>query len=81
MQRMENPEESPAHQRFDFLIRRRPLTAVQAAELLHRKQREIGRNPQREAVLFALRELTGKDLGSKTEKWLRGLWPEKQTKP
>ena len=54
---------------------------MQAAELLLRKQKERGRSPQREAVLFALRELTDKDLGSRTKAWLSVLPPEKRPKP
>ncbi|MBI1917221.1 MAG: HEAT repeat domain-containing protein [Planctomycetes bacterium] len=79
MHQVEDHEKAPPHQRFDYVVRQRLLTPVQAAELLQRRQK--GRSTQREAVLFALRELTGKNLGPRAENWLRGLWPEKQPKP
>src|SRR5262249_19108089 len=58
--------------RFDFLVRMRPANAKEEA------QSQAGSAPtaypQREAVLWALRELTGKDAGSKTEDWVK-LFP------
>ena len=65
---VEQPLKKVGDVRFDYLIRTRPLT-----------YRELSRYPsgvvdspdceQRDAVLFALRALTGKDLGSSTEAW------------
>jgi hypothetical protein len=56
-------------QRFDFLVRTRPGTPAEVA----RQKEPPASYPQREAVLFALRELTGKDYGTSTRAWLDGL--------
>jgi hypothetical protein len=60
----------PTHQRFDYLVRTRPLTPRERKlfekEKLDRVVRQL-----REPALFALRELTGKDLGSDPSKWRR----------
>jgi hypothetical protein len=57
----------PSYQRYDYLISELPATT---------RARERAREPgtrttygQRESVLFALRELTGKDLGTASEAW------------
>src|SRR5262249_7280263 len=61
----------PADQRYDYLIRLRPLGA---RELLSqddkRKDTTLG-EARREAVLFALRELTGDNPGPSAEDWKR----------
>jgi hypothetical protein len=57
-----------ADQRFDFLIRTR---RIKSSEF---KTTTTSTYPQRDAVLWALRELTGKDAGSKTEDWVK-LFP------
>jgi hypothetical protein len=62
--------------RFDFFLRTRRLTKSEVARL-HEPQGEES-YPQREAVLFALRELTGRDPGRATEDWVR-LFPTAQT--
>jgi hypothetical protein len=60
-----NPEkEWPAVQRYDFITRLRPATSAEADE-----SRWKGSYPQRDAVLFALRELTGKDGGDSPAEW------------
>lgn len=64
----------PTHQRYDYMIRLRPLKTLNLGEQVAR----IGRSNQdkfgqREAVLFALRELTGKDVGRSPESWERVL--------
>ena len=61
--------------RFDFFVRTRRLTKSDVARLKE-AQGETS-YPQREAVLFALRELTGRDAGSATEDWVR-LFPTAQ---
>jgi hypothetical protein len=55
----------PANQRFDYMVRNRPATL---SEVLTTAKR-FKNYPQREAVLFALRELTGVDLGKESSKW------------
>jgi HEAT repeat protein len=60
--------------RFDYLVRLRP---AKAQELVSRQtqSKKSASYPQRESVLFALRELTGKDVGPTTEAWL-ALFPQ-----
>ena len=55
------------------MVRQRPLTPKQAKQLLE-KVATWETYEQNEAVLFALRELTGMDPGSTHEDWLR-LYP------
>jgi HEAT repeat protein len=57
-----------ATQRYDFVLRTHALSRKEAA-LLKNLFAERTTYPQREAVLFALRELTGQDAGSTTEAW------------
>jgi hypothetical protein len=54
----------PTNQRYDYLIRNRPFTSADSSRYVAGPA-----YPQREAVLFALKELTGKDLGPSTEDW------------
>lgn len=62
--------------RFDYLVRTRRLTKLDTPRL--NQPRGETSYPQREAVLFALRELTGQDAGAATEEWVR-LFPTAQT--
>ena len=59
----------PGNQRFDYLIRTRQLTASE--EKLYQEQVREDKLPDslemREPLLFAMRELAGKDLGPKLE--------------
>lgn len=110
-QMVENPGPWPLFQRYDYMVRTRPLSKAEIAaqrmqqtvrdgKLAHLAQQmqqnvaagapqapteavlDAGRKtaepsyPQREAVLFALRELTGKDAGSSARSW-RELFGEK----
>jgi hypothetical protein len=61
---------APPPVRFDYVVRTRP---VKKAELEKWRQRQDESHPQREAVLFALRELTGKDHGKTTEEWVKAF--------
>jgi hypothetical protein len=56
-------------QRFDFLVRTREATAEEMVRL----KKPPPQYPQREAVLYALRRLTGKDFGTTTQQWVEGL--------
>jgi hypothetical protein len=58
------------HPRFDFLVRTRKVKAEEAKTL----KTKAAKPQQREAVLFALRELTGTDAGSETNAWAK-LYP------
>jgi HEAT repeat protein len=60
-------------QRFDYVVRTRRLTPVEW-KLFKDRPPDPMNYPQREAVLFALRELTGQDPGPATEDWMR-LYP------
>jgi hypothetical protein len=69
-----NPGRWPTEQRFDFLVVTHELTANEAKGLSVRQTPESTSYPQREAVLTALRHLTGADAGSSAEEWRRLLW-------
>ena len=58
----------PTHQRFDYLVRTRPLTS-QERKLVGKTDLDPIINRLREPALFVLKELTGKDYGSDVEKW------------
>jgi HEAT repeat protein len=59
--------------RFDFLVRTRVVPPAEAARLKG-KQVDPTDYPQREAALFALRELAGRDAGPTTQAW-QALFP------
>lgn len=63
----------PKMQRFDYLVRMTPLSEEELAEreALAKDAKESATYPQREAVLFALRELTGMDVGNTSAAWLQ----------
>jgi hypothetical protein len=75
MQPVDTPGVWPGNQRFDYMVRTRAATVAET-EKITRYLKE-NRSPQREAMLFALQELTGKNLGPKPEDWL-SLLPEDQ---
>ena len=68
MQTVENPGKWPSNQRYDYLVRLRRLTP-QEVKLAAKLKKDVPLARLREPVLFALRELTGKDLGTESEKW------------
>jgi hypothetical protein len=59
-------------QRFDFVVRKRPVTSAVATQL---RTAAAGRDdfPQHNATLFALRELTGRDAGVTYADWARQM--------
>jgi hypothetical protein len=65
-QPVSQPGQWPANQRFDYVVRTRPQTLE---EQIFNSPAE--RNAQRSAVLFVLRELTGRDAGGSTAAWRR----------
>ena len=76
LQNVPEPGKWPERQRFDYVIRQRELTsdelrAYQAAERSAARTGGLRTYPQRQAVLFALRELTGKDAGASALAWRR----------
>lgn len=60
--------------RFDFLVRTRPLKPDEVKGWTN-KRPAAATYPQREAVLYALRGVTGLDAGSTTDAWL-ALFPD-----
>jgi len=75
IERVAKPDKWPQWQRFDYMIRTRELTAGERAA--HEKvltATEPASYPQRDAVLFALRELTGLDAGPNSADWYELLW-------
>jgi hypothetical protein len=57
-------------ERFDFVVRTRPASLCELTE------KPAGNDyPQRRSVLFALRELTGEDLGGDARAWEQRLYP------
>jgi len=65
-----NPSPWPAFQRFDYLVRTRALTFE---EEIFGKVNEPMAGRHRQAILFALRELTGTDAGRTATAWRRRL--------
>jgi hypothetical protein len=65
------PEQWPVHQRYDYLVRSRYPDKQELGDWLEAKKQAV--YPQREAVLFALRELTGKDAGTSAGAWRQAL--------
>jgi hypothetical protein len=61
----------PAEQRFDYLLRLRPLDKEEIVLLKDRPEDAPTAWPQREALLFALRELTGENHGPTVAGWKR----------
>ncbi|HZV06462.1 MAG TPA: HEAT repeat domain-containing protein [Gemmataceae bacterium] len=55
----------PDNQRYDFVVRTRPATPAELANTTTQR----GNYPQRDAVLYALRGLTGKDGGTSSDRW------------
>lgn len=72
------PGKWPELQRYDYLIRERVLAAAEVKDFQnfirsssgHRSEKPFA---QRDAVLFALRELTGKDIGLSSQAWRESL--------
>jgi hypothetical protein len=69
VQPVKSPGAGPARQRHDYLVRARsaPFSEPQASWTPGTTY------PQREAVLFALRELTGKNAGNNAASWRESL--------
>jgi hypothetical protein len=72
MQPVSDSNKWPKLQRFDYLIRMRELTADEVSRLPASKGRaedNLPTYPQRAAVLWALRELTGQDKDASSADW------------
>jgi hypothetical protein len=66
-QPVDKPGPWPTSQRYDYVVRIRPATREEQREFKRDGPRI--RYPQRESVLFALRELTGQDVGKASRDW------------
>jgi HEAT repeat protein len=67
------PRSPPVRMRFDYLVQRREATKAER-EGARSRSGEHDNYFQRDAVLFALRELTGQDAGTTTAAW-QDLFP------
>jgi hypothetical protein len=72
-QRVARPNQWPEVQRFDFLVQVRRLTRAGLADQRLRAALAPPGSDQRRAILFALRELTGKDFGPSAARWKQFL--------
>jgi hypothetical protein len=75
MQPVANPGKWAGNQRYDYLVRTRPLTKTEQAtfQKLEKEGKVPESYPQQDAVVYALRELTGRDHGTTYESWSAGL--------
>jgi hypothetical protein len=73
----------PALQRFDYVVRQRPLTPAEVKQRgLHDGSGEQGAPadyPQRGAVLYAIKGLAGQEVSSLAERWKRLVPPVMRT--
>jgi hypothetical protein len=70
MQPVRNSGKWPGNQRFDYVLRTRKATAQEAEALKPlAKNKKSADYPQREAALFALRGITGMDVGRDARNW------------
>ena len=81
MHEVENADPWPKRQRFDYIVRVRELSqeereeaAINDETMTHRNLAIPASFPQRQAILLALRELTGQNAGESSEDW-RALLP------
>ena len=61
----------PADQRFDYLIRLRPINSSELDAWQNKLEASRTSAPQSDALLYALRELTGEDPGATPADWKR----------
>lgn len=73
VQPVPQPNGWPDFQRFDYVVRLRKPTDRELASLTATSPDKAVKNPWRDAALFALKELTGKDLGKTSKDWETGL--------
>jgi hypothetical protein len=71
MQPVENAAPWPLYQRYDYLVRVRPLNAEE--QVAFARQQDARKTPpmseHRQAILYALRALTGRDAGTSVRGW------------
>ena len=71
MHEVERAAPWPKLQRFDYFIRSRQIDDSEVAKLKSQEQSRNSSYPQRESVLYALRRLTGVDVGETAASWHR----------
>ncbi len=71
MQKVANFAPWPERQRFDFVVRKRVLTAAQAER--YRREFTAGASPYRTMALAALQRLTGRNAGATASEWRAAL--------
>ena len=71
MQKVAKPGAWPSYQRFDYLVRLRPLNFAERIAFEVGQEADAARQPSAHhgAILFALRSLTGRDAGTSAEAW------------
>ncbi len=71
VQPVTNTGKWPGNQRYDYLVRTRPLSRPENIQFAKTEKENPVKSkyPQRDSVLFALKELTGKDQGESYEDW------------
>ncbi len=79
VQPVDPPGKWPLYQRFDYVVRLRPLTPAQR-DFLVRQAKGKKMSEQKQSMLFALRQLTGKDLGTTARDWQPVLPPQEKSK-
>jgi hypothetical protein len=81
MQLVKNPGAWPAYQRYDYLVRVRPLTPEERVAFEENAAISQPLSRHKQAILYALRALTGRDAGTSTRAWhelLRAMRHEKR---
>jgi hypothetical protein len=69
----------PGFQRYDYVVSEQPISDRRPSQpkgKAREKANGKGTNPQRESVLFALRELTGEDHGDESAAWKAATRPK-----
>ncbi len=73
MQQVANAAPWPQMQRFDFFVRSRQMTEAEAQAYREKLNKPGQTSPYQQAVVMALRKLTGKDAEPTAEAWRRAL--------
>ncbi len=74
LQHVPNAKPWPDYQRFDFLVRSLTLSPDEAKVFQNKLQPKVGENtPYQEALLYALRALTGQDAAPTPQAWKKVL--------
>jgi hypothetical protein len=83
VQPVAKPGKWPADQRYDYLVRTRPLSKTEQEDFqkLEKEGKILKSYLQQAAVVFALQELTGEDHGTTYESWSTGLQKSRTSPP